>query len=204
VKDALRERKHLLNIAPHLSNPLPIIVPFYNSFPSIIFYGPYYYAGVKAYDFFAGQDGILEPSYFITRREAREKFPMLKEKGLKGGVVYYDGQHNDARMNLGIALTAAAYGAAIANHTEVTSLIKEGTRVVGAKVRDLLNGEEFEIRAKHVINATGPFSDAIRRMAAPDTYKKMISPSSGVHVVLSSRYTPHDMGLIVPATGEQR
>ena len=205
VKDALRERKHLLNIAPHLSNPLPIIVPFYNSFPSILFYGPYYWAGVKAYDFFAGQDGILEPSYFISRREAREKFPMLKEKGLKGGVVYFDGQHNDSRMNLGIALTAAAYGAAVVNHTEVTGLIKNTSgRIIGAHVRDLLNGEQYDIHAKHVVNATGPFCDAIRKMANDKNFKNMIAPSSGVHVVLSSRYSPPDMGLIVPATEDGR
>jgi len=205
VKDALRERKHLLNIAPHLSSPLPIIVPFYNTFPSILFYGPYYWAGVKAYDFFAGSDGILEPSYFITRREARDKFPMLKEKGLKGGVVYYDGQHNDSRMNLGIALTASAYGAAVVNHTEVTGLIKNARgRITGAHVRDLLTGETYDINAKHVVNATGAFSDAIRRMTGMKNFKEMVQPSSGVHVVLSSRYCPNDMGLIVPATEDGR
>jgi len=167
VQDALRERKHLINIAPHLSRPLPIIVPLYQSWPSILFYAPYFYAGVKAYDLFAGEDGVLEPSYWISYHEAREKFPMLKSEGLKGGVVYYDGQHNDSRMCLGIALTAAAKGAVLANHVEVTGITIDTTadRVVGAAVKDNMSGAQFNIRAKCVVNATGPFSDAIRYMA---------------------------------------
>lgn len=127
VRDALRERKHLLHIAPHLSRAIPIIVPFYYDFPQVIpmrrlglawlgsdqrkravrlidclypvcvwhqilFYAPYYWIGIKMYDWFAGSEGLLEPSYYISRRDAREKFPMLKESGLKGGLVYYDGQ----------------------------------------------------------------------------------------------------------------
>lgn len=234
VQDALRERRHLIGIAPHLSRPLPIIVPLYNSFPSIFFYAPYYYAGVKAYDFFAGEDGVLSPSYWLSAREAREKFPMLKREGLKGGVVYFDGQHNDSRMCLGIALTAAAKGAVIANHVEVTDLLREqnsladstqaaatsqsrtgapaspaaaSTRIVGAKVKDNLSGESFTVRSKYIVNATGPFCDAVRAMSVNEGEKKpeaMIAPSSGVHVVLSGQYSPEGMGLIIPETSDGR
>lgn len=200
VQDALRERRHLINIAPHLSRPLPIIVPLYQSWPSVMFYAPYFYAGVKAYDFFAGDDGVLEPSYWISYHEAREKFPMLKAQGLKGGVVYYDGQHNDSRMCLGIALTAAAKGAVIANHVEVTDITTDAAadRVTGATVKDNLSGETFSIRSKMIVNATGPFCDAVRSMATDGKAQNMIAPSSGVHVVLSDQYSPEGMGLIIP------
>lgn len=217
VQDALRERRHLINIAPHLSRPLPIIVPLYHSYPAMLFYGPYFYFGVKAYDFFAGDDGVLEPSYWISYHEAREKFPMLKQQGLKGGVVYFDGQHNDSRMCLGIALTAAAKGAVIANHVEVTSIsmdesYKKSTgenalapgRVVGATVKDNMSGEAFTIRAKNIINATGPFCDAVRQMSTAGKSQNMIAPSAGVHVVLSNQYSPDGMGLIIPETSDGR
>ena len=203
VTDALRERRHLIDIAPHLSRPLPIIVPIYNPWPQLLFYAPYYYFGVKAYDFFAGDDGVLEPSYWISYHEAREKFPMLQKEGLKGGVVYFDGQHNDSRMCLGIAMTAAAKGAVLANHCEVTSLTTDGERVTGAEVKDNLSGDSFRIRSKHVVNATGPFSDAIRTMADSKA-ESMIAPSSGVHVVLSDQYSPEGMGLIIPETSDGR
>ena len=217
VQDALRERRHLINIAPHLSNALPIIVPLYQSYPSVLFYAPYFYIGVKAYDFFAGDDGVLEPSYWISYHEAREKFPMLKKQGLKGGVVYFDGQHNDSRMCLGIAMTAAAKGAVIANHVEVTSLSIDttapaapgernaaGGRIVGATVKDNLSGSSFNIRSKFVVNATGPFCDALRQMATANTSPNMIAPASGVHVVLSDQYCPQGMGLIIPETSDGR
>jgi glycerol-3-phosphate dehydrogenase len=201
VKEALAERKHLLHIAPHLSRSLPIIVPFYQSFPSSLFYIPYYYIGVKVYDMFAGADGLLQPSYFIGQREASERFPMLKKNDLKGGMVYYDGQHNDSRMCLGIALTSASQGATTANHVEVMELIKDSEtgRVTGAKVRDRLTNESWDVHAKVVVNATGPFSDSIRRMYDNST-QEIIQPSSGVHVVLSERFSPEGMGLIVPTT----
>jgi glycerol-3-phosphate dehydrogenase len=161
--------------------------------------------GVKAYDFFAGDDGVLEPSYWITYHEARKQFPMLKQQGLKGGVVYFDGQHNDSRMCLGIALTAAAKGAVLANHVEVTKLSvdPDTERVNGATVKDNLSGDSWTIRAKQVVNATGPFTDAIRQMADANA-QNMISPSSGVHVVLSNQYSPEGMGLIIPETSDGR
>lgn len=180
-------------------------MPLYQSWPSIIFWAPYFWIGVKAYDLFAGDDGVLEPSYFISYQQAREKFPMLKSHGLKGGVVYFDGQHNDSRMCLSIALTAAAKGAVIANHVEVTKVnMDEGNhRVIGATVKDNLSGESFTIRSKQIINATGPFTDAVRQMADAKA-ETMIAPSSGVHVVLSNQYSPEGMGLIIPETSDGR
>lgn len=198
VKEALYERKYFFDAAPHLARPLPIILPFYQSYPAALFYMPYYWIGCKMYDLVAGEHK-LDPSYFLTRREALEKFPMLKREGLKGGVVYYDGQQNDTRTAIAVAQTALGYGAAAANYIEVVSLIKENEKIKGARVRDTFSGEEWDVRSKTVVNATGPFTDSIRLMDDP-SLKKIIAPSSGVHIMLSDNYSPEGMGLIAPSS----
>ncbi len=104
VHEALLERDFFFSAAPHLTRPLPIILPIYHAFPAVLFYAPYYWIGCKAYDFVAGKHALL-PSFWLSRREALDKFPMLKHKGLKGGVVYYDGQQNDTRMAVALAQT---------------------------------------------------------------------------------------------------
>lgn len=168
---------------------------------------PYYWVGIKAYDIVAG-DKTLMPSYFINKKRALEAFPMLKKDKLCGGIVYYDGQHNDARMNISMALTAARLGANIANHVEVTELIQEideqGKKTtVGAKCTDRYTGKQFSVKAKCVVNATGPYTDSIRLMDDP-TQKKICQPSSGVHIVLPDYYSPQNMGLLDPNTSDGR
>ncbi|KAF1987987.1 DAO-domain-containing protein [Aulographum hederae CBS 113979] len=204
VKEALRERRYFLDTAPHLSEWLPIMIPLDKWWKA-----PYFWAGTKAYDFLAGSENI-ETSYFLTRSKALEAFPMLKKTDLVGALVYYDGAHNDSRMNVSIAMTAALYGATIVNHIEVTSLEKDASgRVCGARVRDCVQekdgkkADEFSIRAKGVINATGPFSDAIRKMDDPSV-QEIVAPSSGVHVILPGYYSPAKMGLIDPSTSDGR
>lgn len=204
VKEALRERKYFLDTAPHLSSWLPIMLPLDKWWKA-----PYYWAGTKAYDFLAGSEGI-ESSYFLTRSKALAAFPMLKKDNLVGALVYYDGAHNDSRMNVSLAMTAALYGATVVNHIEVTSLEKDSNgRLCGARVKDLVqekNGkkaDEFVIRAKGIINATGPFTDSIRKMDDQDV-KEIVAPSSGVHVVLPGYYSPQRMGLIDPKTSDGR
>ncbi|KAJ1877840.1 mitochondrial glycerol-3-phosphate dehydrogenase, partial [Kickxella alabastrina] len=132
---------------------------------------------------------------------------MLRAQGLVGSLVYFDGQHNDARMNAALAVTAAAHGAVVANHVEVTSLIKDTVdgieRVRGAMVRDNETGEEWAVKARSVINATGPFSDAILKMDDP-TMADIVAPSSGVHLVLPSYFSPKNMGMLDPATTDGR
>ncbi|XP_042566520.1 glycerol-3-phosphate dehydrogenase, mitochondrial isoform X2 [Clupea harengus] len=203
VKEALHERANLLEIAPHLSGPLPIMLPVYKWWQL-----PYYWAGIKMYDLVAGAQ-CLKSSYVLSKAKALELFPMLKKDKLVGAIVYYDGQHNDARMNLAIALTAARYGAAIANYTEVVHLLKRAdpesgaVRVCGARCRDVITGQEFDVRAKCVINATGPFTDALRKM---DDQKipNICQPSAGVHIVIPGYYSPDNMGLLDPATSDGR
>ncbi|MCL4121508.1 UNVERIFIED_CONTAM: hypothetical protein GTU68_006897, partial [Idotea baltica] len=119
VKEALHERANLLDIAPHLSYPLPIMLPVYKWWQL-----PYYWAGIKMYDFVAGSK-CIKSSYAISKERALELFPMLKRDKLVGAIVYYDGQHNDSRMNLSIALTATRLGATISNYVSVTDLVKK-------------------------------------------------------------------------------
>jgi glycerol-3-phosphate dehydrogenase len=204
VKEALRERKYFLETAPHLSSWLPIMLPLDKWWKA-----PYYWAGTKCYDFLAGSEGI-ETSYFLTRSKALDAFPMLKKDNLVGALVYYDGAHNDSRMNVSLAMTAALYGGTVVNHLEVTSLEKDANgRLCGAKVRDLIDEkdgkkpQEFNIRARGIINATGPFTDAIRKMDDQEV-KEIVAPSSGVHVILPGYYSPQKMGLIDPKTSDGR
>jgi glycerol-3-phosphate dehydrogenase len=197
VRDALAERAVLLRIAPHLTRPLPLLTPLYG-----LLQIPYYLAGLKMYDLLAGRAN-LAPSRFLSRSAANERFPMLRSAGLKGGVLYYDGQFDDARMNVAIALTAADEGAAVANHLEVAELLKEGGRIRGALVLDRLTGERWEIAARVVVNATGPFADQLRLMDDPDA-PRLLDTSSGVHVVLDRRFAPPDTGLLIPRTEDGR
>ncbi|CAI2165753.1 3089_t:CDS:2 [Funneliformis geosporum] len=198
VKEALHERFTFLQIAPYLSYQLPIMLPIYKWWQI-----PYFWFGSKCYDKLAGREAI-ESSYFLTRGKALEAFPWLNKDKLVGAMVYYDGQHNDARMNVAIALTAISLGAVVVNHVEATRLIKnEDGEVSGACVKDTLTGEEWTINSKGVINATGAFTDSIRSM---DNYKNdnIVAPSSGVHVILPNYYSPRKMGLLDPSTSDGR
>ncbi len=197
VRDALRERAVLIRIAPHLARPLPLVTPLYNWFQV-----PYFMTGLKMYDWLAGKAN-LHPSRFVDAKEALHRFPMLKADGLRGGVVYYDGQFDDARMNVAVALTAAEQGAAVANHAEVAALLKREGRVRGAVVRDRESGRELEVDARVVVNATGPFTDAVRRMDDPDA-PAMLTASSGIHIVLDARFSPPETGLLIPETEDGR
>ncbi|CAL4130536.1 unnamed protein product, partial [Meganyctiphanes norvegica] len=202
VKEALHERANLLDIAPHLSYPLPIMLPVYKWWQL-----PYFWFGIKMYDFVAGKE-CVKSSYAISKEKALELFPMLKKDRLVGAIVYFDGQHNDSRMNISIALSATRLGATIANHTRVIKLLKETNeegieRLCGATVRDQITGEEFDVRAKCIINATGPFTDSIRKMD-DQALKDICAPSMGIHITLPDYYSPSQMGLLDPNTSDGR
>ncbi|WAR11001.1 GPDM-like protein [Mya arenaria] len=176
VKEALDERANLIEIAPHLAYPFPIMLPVYKYWQV-----PYYWAGIKMYDFVAGKQR-LKPSYFLSKKKAMELFPMLKRDKLVGALVYYDGQHDDARMCLSIAISTARFGGTIANYTELVELYRskdaDGNDVVtGARLKDRLTEKEFDVKAKCVVNATGPYTDSIRTMGSPQT-PKICQPSS--------------------------
>ncbi|OAA63451.1 FAD dependent oxidoreductase [Niveomyces insectorum RCEF 264] len=204
VIEALSERRTFLNIAPHLSSQLPIMLPLQHWWQV-----PYFWVGTKAYDLLAGSQG-LDESYWMSRVEALKKFPLLRADNLVGGLVYYDGQQNDSRTNVSLALTAMLYGATAVNHVEVVGLEKDaGGRICGARVRDVLNddasspADSFVVRAKGVINATGPFTDALEHMDNP-ARPELVAPSSGAHIVLPGNLCPNGMGLIDAATSDGR
>ena len=203
VFEALHERKTLLRNAPHLSHPLPIMTPCYQWWEV-----PYYWAGMKLYDVIAWS-GLLVPSSFESAAGSRHDFPTLAAENsegdsLKGTIVYYDGQFNDSRLCVSLACTAAMYGAAVANYTQVQGILRDGEgRIVGATVKDVLGGEEFDVHAKVVVNSTGPFSDGVRRLADAAS-PQMIAPSAGVHITLPDYYAPDSSGLIVPKTKDGR
>jgi glycerol-3-phosphate dehydrogenase len=197
VRDALHERATLIKIAPHLAKPLPLVTPVYNWLQV-----PYFMTGLKLYDWLAGKSN-LQASRFVDASEALNRFPMLKKEGLRGGIVYYDGQFDDARMNVAIALTASEQGASVANHVEVTGLLKNNGKLSGAALHDLLTGDTWEVSAQVIINATGPFSDAIRHMDDPSA-PKMLTASSGAHIVLDKRFSPPETGLLIPETEDGR
>lgn len=205
VREALRERKSFLNTAPHLTHSLPILLPLQSYWQA-----PYFWAGTKCYDLLAGSQA-LQSSYVLSKRRALEAFPALT-KDIIGGLVYYDGQQNDSRMNISLALTAALYGATTVNHLEVTSLEKNvNGKLCGATVRNLISDrageqtkpEEFVVRAKGVINATGPYVDAIESMDN-DRRQQLVAPSQGTHVVLPGHFSPQNMGMLDASTSDGR
>ncbi|KAI0051433.1 DAO-domain-containing protein [Auriscalpium vulgare] len=198
VREALHERRIFLQTAPYLSHMLPIMLPIYKYWQV-----PYYWAGCKMYDVLAGKEN-MESSYVMSKGKALEMFPMLKSDGLVGALVYYDGQHNDARMNMALIMTAVKLGATVANKVEVTELRKNAAgKLDGARVRDNLTGEEWEVKAKGIINATGPFSDSLLSKDNPN-HKPIVQASSGVHITLPNYYSPRTMGLLDPATSDGR
>jgi glycerol-3-phosphate dehydrogenase len=197
VRDALHERATMLKLAPHLSRPLWLITPLYK-----IWQVPYYYMGLKVYDLLAGNARLL-PAQFINASGTLERFPSVVASGLKGSVAYQDGQFDDARYNIELALTAVWQGATILNYAEVTALHKKGGQLSGATIKDRLGGSEVEVKAKIVVNTTGPFSDAIRQMDDPQT-QPLVKASSGIHIVLDKKYSPPDTGLLIPQTEDGR
>ncbi len=197
VRDALKERGILLRLAPHLCHRLPLVTPLYKWHMV-----PYIFAGLKIYDILAGSMGIGH-SRLLSRSRSLERFPMLHAQGLKASVLYYDGQFNDARMAISIALTAAQHGATVANHVGVTGLIKENSRTSGVSVTDSITGESWPVYARVVVNATGPFTDNMRQMDDPEA-RPMLKASSGIHILLDKRFTPPDTGLLIPKTEDGR
>lgn len=197
VLEALHERGILRQNAPHLVHDLPFVVPNYDWWE-----GPFYGIGLRIYDLLAGKHGF-GPSRNLSKEETVEHIPTIETEGLRGGVVYYDGQFDDARLAINLAQTAADQGATLLNYAKVTALSKEGGTVSGVELRDEETGDEYTLRAGVVINATGVFTDSIRHMDDPAA-PAMISPSQGVHIVLDRSFLPGDSAIMVPHTDDGR
>jgi glycerol-3-phosphate dehydrogenase len=197
VLEALKERAILRRNAPHLVRDLPFVVPSYDWWE-----GPFYGAGLKLYDLLAGKHGFGR-SRILSREETLERIPTVETEGLRGGVVYRDGQFDDARLAIALARTAADRGATLVNHCRVTALRRSGRFVTGAGAEDAETGERFEIAARCVVNAAGPFVDAVRRLDDP-AIEPMIRPSQGVHLVLNGSFLPRGHAILLPSTDDGR
>jgi glycerol-3-phosphate dehydrogenase len=197
VMEALKERGTLRRNAPHLVRDLPFVVPNYAWWE-----GPFYGVGMKVYDVLAGRAGFGR-SRRLSKAETLRRLPTLEPEGLDGGVVYFDGQFDDARLAVNLAQTAAEQGAVLLNYCEVSRLLKEGVEVVGVRARDAETGETLEVRARAVINATGVWTDGLRRMDDPEA-APMIAVSQGIHIVLDKAFLPGDHAIMVPRTDDGR
>ena len=193
VRGALKERGRLAKNAPHLVSKLGFVIPVYNWMD-----GPFYGVGLKMYDALAGKLG-MGASRWLGKEEALKELPTVKQEGLRGGVRYFDAQFDDARLVMDLAWTASSKGAWLANYVKCVGLLEEEGRVAGAKMRDEESGEEWELKAKVVVNATGIFVDELRKGEA-----EMMTVSQGAHVALPREFLPGDSALMVPKTSDGR
>jgi glycerol-3-phosphate dehydrogenase len=197
VIEALKERGIMKRNAPQLVKDMSFIIPFYDWWNS-----PFYGLGLKVYDMMAGKMG-LGPSTLLNKNETIELINNVKQEGLKGGVIYHDGQFDDSRMAITLALTATQLGATLINYTEVTGLIKKDDLITGLEVLDCESGEKYSINTKVVVNATGVFSDQIVKMDQPDA-RPLIRPSQGVHLVLERDFLDGNHAIMIPHTSDGR
>ncbi len=198
VMEALKERGILRQNAPHLVSELRFIVPSYAWWE-----GPFYGIGLKLYQGLSGKYGF-GASQRLSKEETLQRLPNIKPDGLRGGVIYYDGQFDDSRLLINLVATAVEQGATMLNYAPVTGLTKDADGlVVGVSARDLESGRDFTARAKVIINATGPFTDSVRHLAEPEA-RPMIAPSQGAHIVLDKSFLPGDTAIMVPHTSDGR
>ena len=197
VIEALRERGIMRKNAPHLVRDLSFVIPSYDWWSS-----PFYGLGLKVYDMMAGKLG-LGPSTLLDKKETLSYIPNVNRKGLRGGVIYHDGQFDDARMAISLMLTANKEGATLLNYADVFSFTKENDIINGLKVKDSLSGKKMHIKTKVVVNATGVFSDRLIALDQPNA-KAMIRPSQGVHIVLDKDFIKSTYAIMVPHTSDGR
>ncbi len=201
VREALHERRTLLRNAPHLAQPLAFVMPSYQVWET-----PFYGIGLKLYDALAGKAG-LGSTQFLGRGQALHCLPGVQPTGLRGGVKYWDGQFDDARLALALARTAAQQGALLLNYCAATALLHAQGKVVGLVCEDSESAERLEVRADCVVNATGVWVDALRQQdgaALGQPVGAVVSPSQGVHVVVDADFLPGTHALLVPKTADGR
>jgi len=198
VTEALHERGRMLGNAPHLTANQEFIIPVYTVWDVLL-----YTVGLKFYDLLAGRLSMGK-SYFISREKTLNRLPLIKPEGLKGGVVYHDGQFDDARMTIALAQACTEEGGIVLNYFRVNSLLKnESGKIAGVRAQDVESGNEYELHAKLVINATGVFADEILRMDDSGS-RPTIRPSQGVHIVLSNAFLQSDSAIMIPKTVDGR
>jgi glycerol-3-phosphate dehydrogenase len=198
VMSALKERGLLRQNAPHLVHDLAFVVPNYSWWEA-----PFYGIGLKLYDLLAGKYGF-GPSKVLTKEETLEQLPALESDELRGGVIYYDGQFDDARLLIHLAMTASDHGATVLNYCPATGLLRDAEGYInGLTAFDAETGEQFTLQARIVVNATGVFTDSIRRMAEP-AVDPLVVTSQGIHLVFDRSFLKGDTALMVPRTSDGR
>lgn len=205
VREALHERTTLLHNAPYIAQPLAFVLPAYKRWDQW-FYG----IGLKVYDLLAGKAG-LGKTEFLNREETLAALPMLQSQGLSGGVKYWDGQFNDARLAIALARTAAAHGALLINYCCANELTYEAGQISGLLCEDTLTGQQYAIKSRCVVNAAGVWVDGLREQdsaahqaAGGQAIRPMVAPSQGVHIVVDREFLGGDSALMVPKTADGR
>ncbi|WP_394065131.1 FAD-dependent oxidoreductase [Alcaligenes sp. WGS1538] len=201
VREALHERTHLLHNAPHLAQPLPFVMPSYKCWET-----PFYGLGLMAYDALAGREG-LGSTQFLGAARVRQLLPGARRSGLKGGVKYWDGQFDDARLALALARTAALHGALLVNYCPVTEIQHHEGRIAGVRCQDRESGQTYHVQTSCVVNATGVWVDRLRELDGQEGGRQarpMVAPSQGVHLVVDQDFLPGDHALLVPRTRDGR
>jgi glycerol-3-phosphate dehydrogenase len=201
VREALHERTTLLANAPHLAQPLAFVMPSYAWWQT-----PFYGIGLKLYDLLAGKAG-LGATEFLGPIKTQQYLPTIKTAGLSGGVKYWDGQFDDARLALALAKTAAQRGALLLNYCEVVQLIHRDGKVCGLTVKDTETDQSYDVKARCVVNAAGVWVDQFRAQDGHSTQrnvKPMVAPSQGVHIVVDREFFPTDHALLIPKTADGR
>jgi glycerol-3-phosphate dehydrogenase len=197
VREALQERGLMIRNAPHLAHPLKFVIPAYHYWEL-----PFYGIGLKTYEILAGKLS-LGASKVLKKQDTVQFLPTVETAGLKGGIQYYDGQFDDARYAVSLLRTIEDVGGVAANYLELVALEKTGTRLSGARLRDIESGKEYGVSTRTVINAAGPFCDSIRSLADPEE-PGIIAVSQGSHLVLPKEYLPGTAALMVPKTADKR
>jgi glycerol-3-phosphate dehydrogenase len=198
VMEALKERGLLLQNAPHLVHDLLLVVPIYSWWES-----PFYGIGLKVYDLLAGKYGFGK-SRLLSSQETLEMLPTIQRDDLRGGVAYHDGQFDDTRLLTHLMATAVDQGATVLNYASAVELLKGPDGFLnGAVVEDRESGQRFTQRARVIVNATGIFTDEVRRLALPDA-ETMVSPSQGIHLVFDRSFLRGGTAIMVPHTSDGR
>ncbi|KAH9386606.1 glycerol-3-phosphate dehydrogenase [Nematocida major] len=192
VVEGLRERRSFLNLAPYLTREVGILLPIRHKVTV-----PYFWLGTKVYDWLSGGLGI-QKSYFINKNQVKRAVPAIDYRKIAGGMVYFDGQMDDSRVNTMLVETGVYYGGHALNYAEVAELTKENGKIVGLSFKDRETGKVHAVRCSGVINATGPYSDGIRLLDNPQA-KRIIAPSAGIHLVVPKSYTGK-FGMLNPNT----
>ncbi|HLP73268.1 MAG TPA: glycerol-3-phosphate dehydrogenase/oxidase [Bacteroidales bacterium] len=197
VMEACRERGVLLKNAPHLTYNQEFVIPVYSYFDVLK-----YTAGLKFYDLLAGRLSMGK-SYFLNREKTLARLPLLKADGLKGGIVYHDGQFDDSRLAITLAGACVRNGGYLLNYCTVTGFLKEGGKISGVKATNNASGREYSFNSDLVINATGVFADKIAVMDDPGSTPS-IRPSQGVHLVLDRSFLGGSSAIMIPKTDDGR